>query len=275
MAKLNYNIAYTLVLFLLFSIVKLQAQCQIENNYFQAGETLNYDLHFKWGILSKKAGVATLKVTNATYGGQDAYKISLSSSSRGAAREFFKMDDTISAVITRDMVPLAFFKDANEDDDYTKERITYTYMPNNSVKIRTMRHKNGTFRFDETFYRQNCTYDMLSVVFYARTLNYNSMKKGDKVSVDFVSGKKRLNMVIVHSGTEKLKVNDGSKYNCIKLSLKIADDAFQNEEDAMTVYITQDQNRMPIRIDSKLKIGNARVILNNYKGNKHPVNKAN
>lgn len=263
------------ILFLLFPIIKANSQCQVENNYFQAGETLNYDLYFKWGILSKKAGVASLRISNVTYADQDAYKASLISNSRGSARDIFKMDDTISCVVNKQMVPLAFYKDAHEGDDYTKERVSYTYQPDNSVKIRTMRHKNGTFRFDETFHRPNCTYDMLSVVLYARTLDYSRMRKGNKVSVDFISGKKRLNMIIQHNGTEKLKVNDGSKYNCIKLSLKIADDAFKNEEDAMTVYITNDMNRMPIRIDTKLKIGNARVILNGFKGNKHPVSKAN
>lgn len=272
--KLKSKFIHVLIGLLFLSTATIHGQCEINNNYFLAGETLNYDLHFKWGIISKKAGSATLRVANATYAGQDAYRISLSSNSKGAAREFFKMDDTISCVITKNMVPLAFYKDAHEADDYTKERVSYTYQPDGSVKVRTIRHKNGTFKFDETFHRPNCTYDMLSVVFYARTLDYSNMKKGDKVSVDFISGKKRLNMVINHSGTEKLKVSNGDKYDCIKLTLKISDDAFQNEEDAMTVYITDDSNRMPIRIDSKLKIGNARVILNSYRGNRHPVSKA-
>jgi len=272
---IKQNIIYIAVGLLFIFTGTTYGQCKIENSYFKSGETLNYDLYFKWGILSKKAGVATLKVKDTTYSGQDAYNISLSSNSRGAARDFFTMDDTISCVITKDMIPLAFYKDAHEGDDYTKESVSYTYNEDGSIAVRTIRHKNGTFRFDETFNRTNCIYDMLSVVFYARTLNYKSMEKGDKVSVEFISGKKRLNMVINHSGKEKLKVNDGQKYNCIKLSLKIADDAFQNEEDAMTVYITDDSNRMPIRIDSKLKIGNARVILNSFSGNRHPLSKAN
>lgn len=274
MVKFNFTILL-LTLFLLSTAKTANAQCQIDNNYFQAGEHLTYDLYFKWGIVSKKAGVGSLRISNVIYDGQEAYKAALTSNSRGTARDIFKMDDTISCVISKEMVPLAFFKDAHEGDDYTKERVSYTYQPDNSVKVRTMRHKNGTFRFDETFHRPNCTYDMLSVVFYARTLDYAKMRKGDKVSVDFISGKKRLNMVIIHNGTEKLKVNDGNKYNCIKLSLKIADDAFKNEEDAMTVYITNDMNRMPIRIDTKLKIGNARVILSGFKGNRHSVSKAN
>lgn len=247
------------------------SQCAIENNFFKTGEVLKYDLHFKWGIISKKAGSATLKTTDTTFAGKDAYKITMISQSEGAARNFFKMNDTISSVLSKDLIPLAFYKDAHEDDKYTKEELFYKYLPNKQIKIRSIRYKEGIFKFDETFNTQKCTYDVMSIVFYARTLNYASMKRGDKTTVDFITGKKKLKMTINHSGIENLKMGDGKKYKCIKLTLKISDDAFANEEDAMTVYITNDNNRMPIRIDSKLKIGNARVILNSYSGNKYPV----
>lgn len=265
-----------ILLAFIFTIISgnLYSQCKIENNYFQAGETLNYDLYFKIGPFTKKSGKAQMSVINTTYQGQNAFKISLASSSEGLARDLFAMDDTISCIISKDLVPLTFSKDAHEDGDYTKERLTYSYNGNNTT-IRSIRHKNGNFKFDKTFQTKNCTYDMLSVVFYARTLNYTNMKKGDKRRIDFVSAKKQMYMEIIHEGTENLKVNDGKKYKCIKLHLKITDDAFENEENAMTVYLTNDQNRMPVRIDSKLKVGNARVILKNYKGNKHPVSITN
>ncbi|MFR9165391.1 MAG: DUF3108 domain-containing protein [Dysgonomonas sp.] len=252
----------------------LNAQCKIDNIYFQSGEVLEYDLHFKWGLISKKSGWAKLKTLDAKYNGQDVYKISLSSASTGTARSFFKLNDTISCVLTKDLVPLAFTKDAHEDDDYTKERVTYNYS-DGKIKTRSVRHKNGNFKFDETFETKDCIYDMMSIVFYARTLDYGHMRKGDKVNVNFISGKKRLKMTIVHDGTEKLKVGDDNKYNTIRLVLKISDDAFENSEEAMKVYITNDNNRLPIRIDSKLKVGNARVILKSFKGNKHPVNRSN
>ncbi len=261
-------------LFIMLVFYGYGQRCQIENDYFQAGEVLKYDLHFKWGIISKKGGVASISTQNTKYAGKDAYKITMTSQSQGSARSFFKMDDTISSIISKDLIPLAYSKDAHEQDDYTKERMTYSYDGNN-IKIRSIRHKNGNFKFDKTFQANKCTYDMLSVVFYARTLDYSRMVKGSKVNVDFVTAKKKLNMVILHEGTEKLKANDGKKYNCIKLSLKISDDAFADQEEAMTVYITNDKNRMPIRIDSKLKVGNARVILSSYKGNKYPVSTSN
>ena len=91
------------------------------------------------------------------------------------------------------------------------------------------------------------------------------------MSVEFMSGKNKVKMVIEHDGTEKMKANDKNTYDCIKLILSISDDAFTNKEEAMRVYITNDKNRMPVRLDSQLKIGSTRAILTSYKGNKYPI----
>lgn len=246
------------------------SQCKVENKYFQAGEVLQYDLHIKVGI-STKGGYATLSTRQVTYDGKDAYKMTLTSSSQGFARKLFKLDDTLSCIMTKELVPLAYMKDAHEAGDYTKERVGYSYPGNGTVKTRSIRHKNDNFKFDETLQFNGCTYDLLSIVFYARTLDYSTMKKGDKVSVDFVSGRKKMSMQIIHDGTEREKAGDGKKYDCIKLVLKISDDAFENSEEAMKVYITNDSNRLPIRMDSKLKIGSTKAVLNSYKGNMYPV----
>jgi len=111
----------------------------------------------------------------------------------------------------------------------------------------------------------------MSIVFYARTLNYPSLKKGNKISTLFLSGKNKVNMDIEYHGSENIKANDGKSYKCIKLILVINDKAFQDKKEAMTVFITDDNNRIPVRIDSKLKIGSTRVLLKNIKGNMHPL----
>jgi len=172
--------------------------------------------------------------------------------------------------MTKDLVPLAYLKNAKEGKDYTVERVIYTY-GSQGVSLNAKRTKNGEFRFDETIKTQSCIYDMMSVVFYARSLNYSGMKKGDTSKVDFISGRKKVNMVIEYDGIETMEANDNKKYSCIKLVLSIMDDAFSDKKEAMKVYITNDNNRMPIRLDSKLNIGSTRAILKSYKGNMHPV----
>lgn len=262
-----------LILLVLFTI-QAQSQCKIQNNYFQAGEELTYDLYFKWGLVNTKAGISTLKTSSLKYDGKDAYKMSLVARSTGMAKKMFSLNDTLSTFTTKDLTPLAFKKDAKEGDEHTLENMTYTYNANGSVTVHTKRTKNGEFRFDEKINFNTCVHDLVSVVFYARTLDYQNMKKGDEVKVDFITGKRKAYMIIEHQGTEKVKANDDKTYNCIKLVLSVIEgnkSAFEDREEAMKVYITNDNNRMPVRLDSKLKIGSTRAMLKTYKGNRHPV----
>ena len=36
------------------------AQCKLNNTFFQAGEDLSYDLYFKYGIIYTKAGIPVI-----------------------------------------------------------------------------------------------------------------------------------------------------------------------------------------------------------------------
>lgn len=265
------SIILTIVTVILTLTQNLQAQCKVNNIFFESGEEMTYDLYAKLGPFHSKAGISTLTTSNDTYNNQKVYKVTLIAESTGTIRKFFALNDTLVSYMTKDIVPVAFKKDAHEASDETHEHITYTYKGDGSVNINAKRTKNGSERFDENITSTNCIYDMASIVMYARTLNYSSMKKGDEVTVESMSGRKKVKMVIEHDGKEKMKANDKKEYNCIKLILSISDDAFTNKEEAMRVYITDDKNRMPVRLDSQLKIGSTRAILKSYKGNKYPI----
>lgn len=253
---------------LMFFSVQLNAQCKVVNNSFQGGEFLEFDLYFRYGIIYTKAGNSTLSVANAKYKNKEAYKLRLTANSTGAAKAIFTISDTLTAYTTKDIVPLAYLKDAHEGGDYRTERATYDYS-SGKLRLRNINKKNQDLRYDTTLVSDDCMYDMLSIVYYSRTLNYDNMKKGDQVTVSFLSGRKKVNMHIEHHGYENISANDGRKYNCIKLVLMINERAFEDKNEAMKVYITNDSNRIPIRIDSKLKVGSTRALLKSYKGQRN------
>jgi hypothetical protein len=263
----------TIKLILIASVIaflpmQVKAQCEVQNNSFRGGEYLEYDLYFKYGLLFTKAGISTMSVADAQYKNENAYRMTLTANSLGAAKALFLLSDTLTSYTTKDITPLAYLKNAHEGDDFRTERATYDYSTG-KVRLRNINKKNEHLRYDTTLVSNDCMYDMLSIVYYARTLNYGNMKKGDEVTVSFLSGRKKVTMTIVHQGVESVLANDKRKYNCIKLSLMINERAFEDKNEAMKVYITEDMNRIPIRIDSKLKVGSTRALLRSYRGQRH------
>lgn len=260
------NKAALLFLFLLWLPYSyMQSQCKLDNPYFGAGETISYDMYYKYGMIFTKAENSTLSVTEGSYQGQDGYKMSLQAKSSGAVKTFFTLSDTLISYTTKDIVPLAYNKNAHEGKDYTIEKATYSYS-GKGVSIHNINKRNGRLRYDTIVVSPTCAYDMLSIIFYARTLNYDQMKKGDKVTVSFLAGRRMKQMEIEYQGIDKVKANNDQRYNCIKLVLNINDPAFDDKDESMKVFLTNDYNRVPVRIDSKLKVGSTRVVMKSYQG---------
>lgn len=268
------NIKLHIPFIILFSILSnafLIGQTKIANNAFDSGEKLTYDLYYKYGIINMKGGKATLNTESTTYNGIDAYKLTLNASTGGLIGNIYSVEDTLTSYMDKKLVPLLFVKGAAEMNDYTRERQVYKYQ-NGNTSIRTIRQRNGELLFDENIITDRSTYDMMSILAFARTLNYSKMQRGDNTHVQFITGRRLVNMYIRYIGESSMKVNNGKTYDAIELSLMILDKAFADQEEAMRVWLTNDENKLPLQINSKLKIGEMRVVLKDYSGIKHPIN---
>ncbi len=251
---------------LLFAALQVaSAQCKIENTFFKNGEVLTYDMYFKLGFTSTKAGKLSLSVEKGSYEGKGDHKMIFQSNTSGIANSLYAVHDTLYAYTTKDIVPMVYIKDAFEGSDYTEEELYYTYKSDGKVDVQTKRKKNGDFRFDEVQTADGCIYDIVSVVYYARTLDFMNMKKGDKTNINFISGRVMSNIEIEYNGTKRVKGNDGKRYDTSELSLKFVA-GNEKDKEMMKVFITNDKNRVPIEIHTNLKkMGSIKAVIKTQK----------
>ena len=260
---------YLVIIALLFiSISHTYGQCKVENTFFKDGERLYYDMYFKLGFVTSFAGELKLSVEPGSYQGRGDHKMTFQTNTSDIANKIFPVHDTLYAYMTKDLLPIAYIKNALEGSDYTQEELTYNYDSKGKINIRTKRTRDGEFKFDEKLTSDTCIYDMVSVVYYARSLDFDSMKKNEKVSINFVSGKKKSQVDIEYKGTKKVKGNDGKRYDCAELILNFTAGGVSGKtKEMMKVYITTDKNRIPIEIVTQLKkLGSVRGVIKSYKG---------
>lgn len=267
---INKKIIPILILLIsIFTFIEVNAQCKLANTAFANGENISYDLYLYIGFFNARAGKGSLTVTEANYRGQNAYKTVMMLNTSGLAGNIYTVNDTLTSFVDMNLRPLLFTKEAFEGKDYSVERQSYTY-DGDQVKIRAYRVRNGEELFDEVVTSDQCTYDYLSVMPYIRNLDYTGMKSGDRHHIRFISGKKHVNMYVNYEGISSIKANNGKKYEVINLSLTILDDAFTNQKDALKASLTNDKNRIPVIIDTTLKMGTIRAVLRNVSGTRHP-----
>jgi hypothetical protein len=263
----KHRILSTLFLFIL-SLLPVIAQCKLTNTAFTSGENIEYDLYFDMGLLKARAGKGSLQIMDANYRGENAYKTVMLLNTSGIAGNLYTVNDTLTSYIDHNLRPLLFTKESYEGKDYSIERQSFTYK-GNEISIRAFRTRNNIARFDEVVTTDQCTYDYLSVISYVRNLDYSNMKIGDKLYIRFISGRKPVDMYVNFKGTSSLKANDGKTYNVINISLTIQDDAFTNPKESIKASLTNDKNRLPVVIDTSLKIGSVRAVMRGVSGARH------
>lgn len=232
-----------------------------EKTAFKSGESLKYLLHY--GILN--AGIAELKVyagKKAFKGKKQSYNMVGKGWTTGATDWFFKVNDHYETYMDiEEMNSLRFIRRVNEggyiiNQDY--------YFDSDSNRVRTQDNKN----FDVPIGVQ----DMLSSFYYARTIDYSKAKVNDIFIIPAFVDNKVEYLRIMYKGKETIKTKSG-KYKCLKFNpLVLEGRVFKDDED-VTVWISDDDNKIPILIQSKIVVGSIKAELIQYQGLANPFAK--
>ena len=112
--------------------------------------------------------------------------------------------------------------------------------------------------------------DVISAVYCARNLDYTGYKVGDKIPFNMFFGSEVYNIYIRYAGKETVKTKYGNVRTIILKPLLLKGDTFKGGED-MTVWVTDDNNHVPVKIESKLSVGSIKVDLANYQNLRYPL----
>ncbi|MDG1477391.1 MAG: DUF3108 domain-containing protein [Vicingaceae bacterium] len=229
----------------------------INHNAFKAGEQLEYRLHY--GIIN--AGTAKLEVRpmSQKIGGREVYHIVGSGKTKGAFDWVFKVRDTYETFLDVDGVfPWMFKRDVNEGGYKINQKYTFAQTKN---KV-----DNGEGKSFET---PHGVQDMLSAFYYARSIDYSKAKVGEVFTIWSFVDDELWPLKIRFLGKDKIKVG-GDKYRALKFCPVVQEGRlFENEED-VAVWISDDNNKIPLLAQGKVLIGSVKMELSKAKGLANP-----
>jgi hypothetical protein len=111
---------------------------------------------------------------------------------------------------------------------------------------------------------------MLSLFTYARVLDYQNLSIGETESLVCYAGRDIVKMTMRNAGQAIFEKSEVEKIKTIRFEIDIIDKAFETSRNALEIWITDDKNRLPVKIKAKLKIGSMEVELSSFKNLKHP-----
>lgn len=223
-------------------------------------ETLRYVITYKWGLITKDSGEATLSLKNRG----SKYYIQLTGKTKPWADGLFKVRDTLVSVMDKAKFrPLTYTKAAHEGGKYAKDEILYSYSGNNvSGKALKYREKKGKQTREELeLTSTGDTFDMLSVFYWLRSIDPATMPVGKKVTATLFSGSHEETVKIWKVGEETVKMRDGSKRESWHIRFTFTSKGGKKTSDDIDAWLSKDGKRVPLKIKGSLPIGHASAYL--------------
>jgi hypothetical protein len=227
---------------------------------FQTGEWFKFRVHY--GLIN--AGYATLEVQDGVINNKKVYHVIGKGYSTGMSRFFFKVDDLYESYFDKVTGnPYKYIRKIDEGG-YTKNQEGFFNQASDRVLVKDYENKS-----EKTFVIPNNTQDIVSTFYYLR--NYptiNKLKVGESVSIDMFLDEETTKFKLKFIGREDIDTKFGVIPTMIFRPLVQSGRVFK-EQEALTVWISDDDNKIPIRIQANLTIGSIKADLDGFKGLKN------
>lgn len=245
------QIVVILVLFLSFTSFS-----QKEVRAFKSGEKLRYKMSYS-GFLT--AGTAVLELNEVELEGKKVFYSRGSGWTSGIIKWFFKIDDVYESYFDKETIKPYYFKRKIDEGGYKKHRNTrFNYDSKKAYVQDFINQKDTIVAFSNV-------QDMMSSFYYLRTQDVKGMKKGDEIAIDMFMDSKVYPFKLRFLGKDILNTKFG-KVNCLVFRPLVQSGRIFKAQESVTIWITDDVNKIPIKMKADLAVGYLRAELEAYKG---------
>ncbi|MCB0446525.1 MAG: DUF3108 domain-containing protein [Gelidibacter sp.] len=249
------------ILLIAFIITTVNMSFAQKEQAFQAGEWFKFEMSYSNWL---KAGNATLSVEESTYKGKPVYHVIGKGWTTGAIKWFFKVKDRYESYFDKSTgLPYKSIRQIDEGG-HTKDVETEFDQVNNKAFVNDKKHNTkGTFTTEKN------VQDMVSAFYYLRN-NYNTetIKVGDIVSLNMFFDDENYNFRLKFLGRETIDTKFGKVKTLMFRPYVMAGRVFK-EEESLTLWVSADNNKIPLKIKADLRVGSLQANLEAFKGLKH------
>jgi len=261
-----------ITIYMLFSMCCLHSMAQRDGRQsfsMTHGETTTYDLYYKWGVIMSRAGEATFtyNADHSIAGAASCYHMLFKSTK--FYDNFFKMRDTLSTYYNKDNDLIYSAKNSDEGNYYTIDLMTFT-KGEHKTSIHTVRYTPSRKKIDTILTTTNDVADLLGAVYYLRGINRSTLKKGDVFPLIVAIGKDLVKIQYIYQNQAVIERNN-MKFNTLYFKIDIFDEAFESSKTSAEVWVGDDDNFIPVKVRSKLKIGYVEVYYKSSTALAHPL----
>ncbi len=254
---------------LLIALIAFSFSNGQDNKAFNAGEKLTFAASYNMsGILTDVAEVKMetsemrtssstlmhLKCTATTYSDFDSY---------------FKIRDLYESYVNpRTITPYLYNREINEGGYYKYVKYKYNHKTNlveSLIRKKTSKSKTGYWDQNNTVKINSNARDIVATIYKIRTLDIHKAPIGASDSFTVLFDNKMTKTSFKLLGKETINTALGKK-ECYKLAINVAGNNLLKGNNANLLWLTADQNKVPVYAKFKIAVGSGELKLKSATG---------
>lgn len=253
------NIRYLFVLCALACVFNVYSQSTyryVKNEAFGFGEKLEYKVGIIGGVLSGLGGSGGLSIAPKPVirEGRECYDVRFWVDSEGVVDLTYPVHDKYRSVIdVAGIFPYEFYQQIREGKFKRDFKASFDQTNNFAYA------NNKKYKIDEYMH------DLISAFYYVRTLDISLMKDGSIFYLKNFYKDTTFNLPVQVIRRENIKVPAG-KFRTIVIQPKIEDGSPFKFHSNISIWLTDDERKIPVRVATSIVIGEAGAELTRYSG---------
>jgi hypothetical protein len=234
---------------------------------FGDGEQLTYNVSYRAALVPNiNVMKVTLRTVSEDFGGIPHYHIVGNGRTGGFVKGFFNLNDTYHSWLdSTTLLPSRMTADVQEDK--YRFRATYNY-DWQAMRVNTVT-RNAKWDADQhyTMPLTENSGDALSLLYRLRNINVDTLKEDTRYPLDLVLDNTMKTIYYTYLGREDIKIRKVGTFRAIKIRCTMAtsDGATYSDGMELTAWVSDDANRIPLLIESPIRIGSVRITLSTWK----------
>lgn len=252
--------------FIILFILTSPTWGQQEKHCFEIGEQAHYEVYYNWQFVWLNAGQVTFYTKQKTIDGEALFHFDSQGGTLPNYDWIYHVEDRYQSYARMESLdPIWSLRDIHEGKNtlYNKQQFNYT-----DSTIITQLTKNNVSKSFDTISFKTQTFDVLTAIYHCRNINFSELDLNDTIPIPIAIDNEKFSLYIRYLGEDEITSKTGKKYQTIKFSVLLIEGTIFTGGEDMTVWVSNDANKIPIHIEAKILVGSIKAYLSEIIGQK-------
>lgn len=239
---------------------------------YQPGEVLKYRVSYKATLFpNTEVGEVEVATSQVVQGGKSIYKVHAYAQTLPNYRWIFPLYDQYTIYVDSQTLRPDRFESSLVARDYTFRSI-YDYDWVNKKVATESQSRQNPIKYKSIDINSDCN-DALTIFFNMRSADSDIFEVGQEMTFQMILPDTIRNITCKFLGREAKKIRNMGRYNTLKFACQLGTSEGFSFTDGSTfmMWISDDKNKIPLHLESPIRIGSVCAYISGYSGLKYPT----